>query len=302
MSDISLTPVEMQESKRPTGIFDLPLEIRQAIYHEILPKEPYLTVGELHWNTNRETRISEIGYQGWKEEQEQRTFQAACQTCPQIDAELNEWAEKKRYGRRFVITPASKDPPDSIEYDKLWSINIVIDYYNLDHCIFDIVQWSLIDLMLNIQAFVRVLRDYKKLPDVWIEFRDLEWERGRGDPHWCCKVDDGQVLFGSPLKTLPGIELPIMTYLLQPLLGLPPCEIAGISLLEDIFDVADVENTEGLPSLFDYEYMKELLDAVEGWLEGDRGAPLPAWLTHVPKAYSMRPNCPHCSIGENCNS
>ncbi|KAK4955278.1 hypothetical protein LTR10_007473 [Elasticomyces elasticus] len=291
-----------EENKRPTGIFDLPLDIRQIIYHEVLPQEPYLAVDKLHWDTDRESRIEEIGYKGWKEEQEQRTFQAACQTCPQIDAELNAWAEKKKYGRRFIITPDSKKLPDNIEYDKLWSINIVIDHYNLNHPFLDVVERSLIDLMLNIQAFVKVLQGYKKLRHVWIEFQDVEWEFGRGDPHWCCEVDDDQMNWGSPLETLLRAEVPIVTYLLQPLLELPPCAMAGIDLLNGISDVADVESTEGLPSPFGYEYMEELIDTVEGWLMGGREKPSPAWLTHVPKDYSMRPNCPHCSIGENCNS
>ncbi|KAK3625305.1 hypothetical protein LTR56_020470 [Elasticomyces elasticus] len=286
-----------EENKRLTGFLDLPLEIRQIIYHEILPQEPYLTVNELHWDTDRESRIQEIGIKGWKEEQEQRAFQAVCQTSPQINIELREWAEKKRYGRRFVVTPNSRRPPDNIDYDKLRFIDIVIDHYDLDN-----VERSLISLMLKIRELVDTLRRYDKVGEVWIEFRDRRIENARGDPYWCCDVDDSQATWGSPLNTLPGIDFPIVTYLLRPLLNLPTCTYAGITLLDYIVHEAELESTEGLPGPFGYEYMVDLFELAEHRLMGGREKDLPVWINDVPLGYLSYPGCPVCPIGEGCNT
>ncbi|KAK3640669.1 hypothetical protein LTR56_011761 [Elasticomyces elasticus] len=266
-------------SKRPTGFLDLPLEIRQSIYNEMLPQEPYLTVNELDWDTDRESRVEEIGTKGWEEEQEQRAFQAACQACPQINIELRE------------------SPPDNIEYDKLGFIDIVIDHYNLEN-----VERSLISLMLRIRELVDTLRRYDKLGGVWIEFRDLIIENGRGDPYWCCDVDDSQSMWRSPLNTLPGTDCPIVTYLLRPLLRLPTCTYAGITLLDYIVHEGELESTEGLPGPFGYEYMEDLFELAEHRLMGGREKDLPVWINDVPLGYLSYPGCQICSIGEGCNT
>ncbi|KAK5733026.1 hypothetical protein LTR17_010033 [Elasticomyces elasticus] len=296
MSGISPKLVEAKGNKRPTGFLDLPLEIRQEIHNEMLPQEPYLTVNELDWDTDRESRVEEIGIKGWEEEQEQRAFQAVCQASPQIDIESREWADKKRYGRRFVVTPNSRRPPDNIEYDKLPFIDIVIDHYNPDD-----VERSLVYLMLKLQELVDTLRCYGKLGDVWIEFRDMR-SHGRGDPYWCCNVDDSQALWDSPLDTLPGTDCPIVTYLLRPLLKLPPCTYASVTTLGNIINIVDLESTKELPGPFGHEYMEDLFELVEHRIMGGREKQLPDWMINPPLRYLEYPSDPDCSVGKGCNT
>ncbi|KAK4955283.1 hypothetical protein LTR10_007478 [Elasticomyces elasticus] len=210
------------------------------------------------WPSDRVAQFHHVGNSCWEEERRMRALQATCLSHPQIDVEIRDWAQKQKYGRRFVFSssgPSSETPADLV-YGRLSSIEIYVDGYDVDN-----VDESVTKLAMRLRAFVVMLKRYKKLPPVYVKFRE-GYDSIRCQQLWCYKVDECQ----SMLAKLNRSGTPIVTYLLLTLLDLPPSEYACIDLLDDLSSKKGVSGRA-----HDYEYMVDAFEAAEKWLEGDRG-------------------------------
>ncbi|TKA40657.1 hypothetical protein B0A55_13658 [Friedmanniomyces simplex] len=109
-----------------------------------------------------------------------------------------------------------------------------------------------------------MLQRYKSLPLVCIEFRD-GYDEPRGQRLWCHTAHDWQTPYnqGDTLAALRRSKTPLVTYLLLTLLDLPVCRGAYVRALEEILHLGEMESTEGLPGLYDYEYMCTAFEAAE---------------------------------------
>ncbi|KAK4979285.1 hypothetical protein LTR42_001788 [Elasticomyces elasticus] len=178
------------------------------------------------WPSDRVAQFHHVGNSCWEEERRMRALQATCLSHPQIDVEIRDWAQKQKYGRRFVFSssgPSSETPADLV-YGRLSSIEIYVDGYDVDN-----VDESVTKLAMRLRAFVVMLKRYKKLPPVYVKFRE-GYDSIRCQQLWCYKVDECQ----SMLAKLNRSGTPIVTYLLLTLLDLPPSEYACIDLLDDV--------------------------------------------------------------------
>ncbi|KAK4888909.1 hypothetical protein LTR27_012250 [Elasticomyces elasticus] len=255
-----------EPTRRGPSIFDLALEIRQQIYHEMLPANynRVLTFEKQTWPSDRAGQFHHVGNRCWEEEWRMRALQAACFSHPQIDVEIRDWAEKQKYGRRFIFSSfgASSETPADLAYDKLPSIEIYFDGYDVDD-----VDNSATKLAMRLRAFVVVLKRYKKLPPVYVKYRE-GYDSVRQQQLWCYKPDESQYM----LAKLNRSGTPIVTYLLLTLLDLPPCEYASIDLLDDICSLEQLSSKKGVSGgAHDHEYMADAFEAAEKWLMGNRG-------------------------------
>ncbi|KAK5733031.1 hypothetical protein LTR17_010038 [Elasticomyces elasticus] len=255
-----------EPTRRRPGIFDLPLELRQQIYDEMLPDNynRVLTFEKQMWPSDRAAQFHHVGNSCWEEERRMRALHAACLSHPQVDVEIRDWAEKQKYGRRFIFSsfgPSSEALAD-LAYDKLWCIEIYLDGYDVDN-----VDVSVTKLAMRLRAFVVMLKRYQKLPPVYVKFRE-GYDSVQCQQLWCYKVDECQ----SMLAKLNRSGTPIVTYLLLTLVDLPPSEYACIDLLENICSFEQVSSKKGVSGrAHDYEYMIKAFEAAEQWLMGDRG-------------------------------
>ncbi|KAK5674352.1 hypothetical protein LTS10_012936 [Elasticomyces elasticus] len=248
------------------GIFDLALELRQQIYHEMLPANynRVLIFEPQTWPSDRAAQFDHVGSGDWEEERTMRTLQTTCRSHPQLDEEIRDWAEKQKYGRRFVFSPSDtcSETPADLAYDKLPSIEIYLDGYDVDN-----VDQSATKLAMRLRAFVVMLKRYKKLPPVYVKFRQ-GYDSVRQQRLWCYEVDEAQYM----LATLIRSGTPIVTYLLLTLLDLPRCKYACVDLLDDICSFEQLSSKKGIRSgAHDHQYMVDAFEAAERWLMGERG-------------------------------
>ncbi|KAK3625300.1 hypothetical protein LTR56_020465 [Elasticomyces elasticus] len=255
-----------EPTRRGLGIFDLPLELRQQIYHEMLPNNYncVLTFEMQAWPSDRAGQFHHVGGGDWEEERRMRALQAACLSHPQLDEEIRDWAGKQNYGRRFVFSPsdACSETPADLAYDKLPSIEIYLDGYDGDN-----VDKSATKLAMRLRAFVVMLKRYKRLPPVYVKFRQ-GYDSVRQQRLWCYEVDEAQYM----LARLNRSGTPIVTYLLLTLLDLPRCEYACVDLLDDICSFEQLSSKKGVSGgAHDHHYMVDAFDVAERWLMGERG-------------------------------
>ncbi|KAK4955911.1 hypothetical protein LTR10_006850 [Elasticomyces elasticus] len=158
-------------SKRPTGFFDLPLELRQQVYEEMLPHDKIITsdLARLGWSQDRTTRVQEVGHEAWERERREWAIHATIKADRRFRPEIVKWAEKKRCGVRYVFSPTSSPPPSphKMRYDKLPTIEIFLDGYGMDK-----VDENVNDIARKLRAFVVMLKCYKELYKITITFRD----------------------------------------------------------------------------------------------------------------------------------
>ncbi|KAK5677045.1 hypothetical protein LTS10_010233 [Elasticomyces elasticus] len=254
------------KTKRPTGFFDLPLELRQQVYEEMLPHDKIITsdLATLGWSQDRTTRIQEVGHEAWECERREWAIHATIKADRRFRPEIKQWAEKKRCGVRYVFSPTSPPPPcpHKMRYDKLPTIEIFLDGYDMDN-----VDESVNDIARKLRAFVVMLKCYKQLHAITITFRDASGTV-QGRRLWCKPQyvrRPGGYDEEWALATLRRSAAPVVTYLLMQLLGLPPCIFAVVNWLE-----LDYVN-EGVPGeAYDLVYMTDAFEAVERYLGGDR--------------------------------
>ncbi|KAK5734653.1 hypothetical protein LTR17_008731 [Elasticomyces elasticus] len=242
-------------------IFDLALELRQQIYHEMLPANynRVLIFEPQTWPSDRAAQFDHVGSGDWEEERTMRTLQTTCRSHPQLDEEIRDWAEKQKYGRRFVFSPSNtcSETPADLAYDKLPSIEIYL---------MATTSTTATKLAMRLRAFVVMLKRYKKLPPVYVKFRQ-GYDSVRQQRLWCYEVDEAQYM----LAALDRSGTPIVTYLLLTLLDLPPCKYACIDLLDDICSFEQLSSRKRIRGgAHDHEYMVSAFEAAEKWLVGDR--------------------------------
>ncbi|KAK4545467.1 hypothetical protein LTR36_002817 [Oleoguttula mirabilis] len=246
--------------KLPTGLFDLPLELRQNIYGHLVPSSQTLTYGAT-----------------WPGE---GVMLAACEADPRVNDELRSWATRKCGWRRFVVS-SQKFPlwAWEVDLDKTRGIEVIIERYDLDNS-----PASLAATRDNLTELVDHLRRYEHLPAIEVIFNDKK--TGTSCEHWTRELQPSECTYGSLPKTMPNMpNYPIVEYLLEPLLQLPNCRGAYVGLLEenligaedvkreveDLKAVADDIWLDDADTRFDYWYVEALFEGLEKWLAGERG-------------------------------
>ncbi|KAK4900304.1 hypothetical protein LTR27_002528 [Elasticomyces elasticus] len=270
MASLPLTTIasalDNGKPKQPTGFFDLPLELRQQICEEMLPEDKVFTYGltKLRWSQERTIRAQEVGYAAWERERREWAIHATIKTDPRFGPEIKQWAEKQRCTFRFVFSPNSLPPPspDQMRYDKLPTIEIFLDGYDMND-----VDKSVDEIAKKLRAFVVMLNRYKKLRAVMITFRDaggpLQSRRLWCTPQYVRRPWGYDEQWSLAILHRSGA--PVVTYLLMQLQGLPPCRFAAVNWLE-----LDYVNEGVLGEAYDLMYMADAFDAVGNYLEGDR--------------------------------
>ena len=272
-----------------TGFFDLPLELRQRIYEEMLPDDRMVTLDRRRHSSTyaRKHDILPKESSGMSCER-QGTILAARKADKRLWKELTHWVNK-RCGLRIVIKPGSPPPPASIKYGTIRRLEVYIDYYKpaaefnlLGHPADLSDTYSRLDNRKNLKALrdniallTTMLAKYPNLRRLWVEFRDEPYEEGFGDDHWCRRVPDivssfdGEVLRrGSVLDEMETGDMPVVEYLLRPLLRLPVCEMAFICGPDNVVALAGVNEGK-----FDWEYLQGLKTTLGLWLTGQRSVP-----------------------------
>ncbi len=137
------------------GLFDLPLELRQQIYDEILPKDRMFT-------------IAPDGC--WPGAERSEDLKAASRTCPRLSKELRTYAGKKVTGLRILLSSKADFTSTAftdIRFDKFSDLELIIDY---PETLWD--QDSTKALRDSIIQFVDATRKYDGLRNVNIRFRE----------------------------------------------------------------------------------------------------------------------------------
>ncbi|KAK5704403.1 hypothetical protein LTR97_003421 [Elasticomyces elasticus] len=200
-----------------------------------------------------------------------RTLQTTCRLHPQLDEEIRDWAEKQNYGRRFVfsLSDTCSETPADLAYDKLPSIEIYLDGYDVEN-----VDQSATKLAMRLRAFVVMLKRYKKLPPVYVKFRQ-GYDSVRQQRLWCYEVEEAQYM----LARLNRSGTPIVNYLMLTLLDLPLSKRAYVDLLDNICSFEQLSSESRVCAVYDHDYMVHAFELAEGWLAGDRETGIAGFLS-----------------------
>ena len=95
-------------TSRSKGFLDLPLELRQAVYTYMLPRDRMISSPVNHY--------------------EERTLFATCAAHESLYDELEDWIYKHCGGRLFITPDAPMDLPIGIEWHRFRNIDIIIEY------------------------------------------------------------------------------------------------------------------------------------------------------------------------------
>lgn len=227
----------------------MPLELRQQIYEDMLPRDRMLT-----FDTTRH----------WPSEQ---TMKAAYEADARLRSELQDWA-RQRCGLRIVISPNSRPPPADIPFHSIRRLELFIDHY--DH---KDGGYSLRRLHFNISRVAAMLSKHASLQQVTIRFRDEHTGTIYADDHWTARIIRVERRRGSVLDKI-GDGPPIVNYLLNPLLQLPVCKRVGVPLLRNVVPFEGWAHPgpcdDDYGPIFDKRYMKKLFGALAVWLQSDR--------------------------------
>lgn len=266
---------------RPTSFLELSLELRQMMYHYILPADRIIYFPE------SQQRL-----------EEEKTIYAVCAAAPEISEELVDLAFKER-GAYILVSPDKEmGLPPYIEWDQFQQITVKIDHYQGHSRRFS---W------VGMKEIIASLRygSPKILPDVTIRFhedenclRDVKWTKHvpihrkyryyvdpndsdfEDGPSWRRYEDGVNELLEDNLDEKAHAWLrttgdryrnPIVVDILDHFLALPPCKSALV------YPVGGLEKSmQYLPRhdpkrrIFDQDYMNEICEELELWLKGDR--------------------------------
>lgn len=230
-----------------TKFFELPYELRDAIYEYLLPpnsKIHYiggpLPSGTFHIE---DTWISNM-----------------CQADPRFNPDL-ERIEQVRPICRFIVSPDGCDIPHDFDINKYKRLEIFFEHYHLatpgvrgHHIAFS---HSLMTMSNNFRRFVNRIKTHERLPEIHVSFRDEPRLGLYGDRHWTHELQQGGQFTQVPILRLPLAK----TATIQPI----TCLIAsGHNGPFDSFP--NIENLSG-------RWMVALCSALSSWLEGEREQP-----------------------------
>ncbi|KAK3050811.1 hypothetical protein LTR09_007887 [Extremus antarcticus] len=277
--------------RRPTGFFDLPLELRAIIYSHVLPPDRTFT-----FPIRRP---------------EEKTVIALCATHDVLYEETEPLIYKE-CGASLAITPDEElsfdELPLGIKWDKFQRIDICIkarlDPDDLDN---EGLKQAVTSLNYGCP---------RMLPDITIEFEEEDPGMGMGDwwwtesipagrtfcwhyredndeykhPRYCAKHEsyapncsdcDGGIEDDEEetwLRTVGPDAVPIVATVFDYLLKLPTCKSATLYMLSFLQEDRDrgAPRYHGGKRIFDHQYMDDLCRAMKLWLEGWRiGVDLP---------------------------
>jgi hypothetical protein len=246
-----------------TGFFDLPLELREAIYEEMLPTDRTLT-----YPTTRP---------------EEKALFAFCESQETIYEEVEPLIYKNCSCRLEVTPDKEMDIPVGIEFDRFQRIDIHIhhpeDYSSRD----------------GIRQIICALSYGRpdQLPPVSVVFDEDKDEVA--DPVWTQEVPSNSAycrsIFDYESDCEPGDDhlrghsrgddrdtwlridrsAPLVADILDRFLSLPPCQsffvepLSGLQMREPGLPRHDRERR-----IFDEEYMMDMMNALTLWMEGKR--------------------------------
>ncbi|KAK5166143.1 uncharacterized protein LTR77_008404 [Saxophila tyrrhenica] len=235
-----------------TGFFDLPLELRQMIYDEIIPSDRLHTFKEGRWCPSSLEAIAH----------------AVNSADPRLRSELS------RCGVRLVITLKLSIPPRRILFDRLRKVEIFIDYYERHDdgrpdllSRHEATKDEVRPLRAQVGKVANYLARYDNLQDITIRFRD---EPKYKHPFWTEELREYAFYKGEKASFLAtmshgGREIPVVKWILRLLRHLPPCRSVRVVPLDALWPCSSKVDSEG------YVYMQELSTAFGKWLGGSRG-------------------------------
>ena len=241
----------------PTGIFDLPLELRQQIYRECMPHGRTMNLNNAAKNVEGLRKIHPVIAAEFREEQSR--------VCSQM---------------HFLVSPTEWTVPPIIAGSVHCAVEVEFDLYTLynlpSYCPVDYRTNDQLSVMSNnLRSFARWLsRSNISVDYLHIRFRGDEESRLQWcEPHTC---EDGTQL-GFSLATrateMNREPVSIMEVLLDGLASFPIVEDAFVCHLDHILGWRSLEE-DGSQTLYDCDYMMALCETWEGYLTGNRDVPI----------------------------
>lgn len=286
-------------SRSPTRLLDLPIEVRQIIYTELLPSDRAVHYPPSHSRNARD-----------------RTALAVRAAHPVLHEEMEDWMYKHCTVVLTIVPDVPLGLPEGIEWARFQAIKIQLDYMSR-HC-------NLHDELVGLkQALISLLHGQpQRFPDLVVYFREDEnpyrgapgchhedntyaltdwyeempakprgtWEDPWDDMSWLNSDDEGSdtdqddndPMSGKRdavitcMKTSGFCREPMPVTVLEHFLQLPPCRSATVLPLEKLGcdNYPDIGHMR--PRCFDADYNLVIDCALELWLEGKRdGISLP---------------------------
>ena len=192
------------------GFFDLPLELRQLIYDEILPSDRMLTLDSKCWSNEKST-------------------EAVSEAHDQLEREIQDRASQI-CGLRIVISPDNWSVPSSERLQNVERVEIYIDHYDADD-----IAGSLGEMRQRLRELCRVMvnNEFRKFH---VRFRDdgikivspNEPTVFCPDSFWSERIMPDLFNDEFRLRRFKS-RVPIVAYLMQGLLALSPCGHVSVS-------------------------------------------------------------------------
>lgn len=282
----------MSPPHQPTGFFDLPFEIRQQIYTQILPEDRLIRYPLSHSKNALE-----------------RNAIALCAAHAACYQEMGDWMYKHCDAVLTIIPDKEVDLPEGIEWERFHLIYIEIDYrstYSVSQDRFGGMSQAIASLLSTQSTQLSHLRTrfredknpyrdgvcglwfgeenpylftswYQKMPEGYPTNEPAIFEPNLGTESRAFfedSDDESESREVTCMRTGDDRE-PLVVLVLQYFLQLPPCETAIVNT-PDGLDYDGLADQDGPWRSFDEEYASEISAALEYWMEGKReGITLP---------------------------